>query len=163
VSLWQPGQDPAERDLLLLAQLACTTAWRPKNGEEEAGVRYWSPQAAVAQLVAAAAGEGSRADQATCEGVANESVFNEEMAGEGLAVNEGVADEGPGPATVEVELREEYRDEEGRRARAYKIAFTRRGVAHSCQVTKGDVALWQARVREALHLWSDGEGTFHLR
>ena len=53
----------------------------------------------------------------------------------------------------------------GRRACAFTVAFssTRR------ELKRGDVGMWQARMREALHYWSDGErerdgeGVFELR
>ena len=75
---------------------------------------------------------------------------------------------------VEVELREVWYAAaghtstvapaaEGSRACSYRITFSRRGQAHTSQVTKGDIALWQARVREALMQWAVQDGGFELR
>jgi len=71
--------------------------------------------------------------------------------------------DGGAPPRVEVDLREEYEAPGGSRACSYRITFTRRGMAHSSQVTKGDIALWQTRVREALMQWASEDGTFELR
>ena len=47
-----------------------------------------------------------------------------------------------------------------RRACSFRIDFTRVGA----EVTRGEAALWQSRVREALHLWqAEEEGQFKLR
>ena len=75
-----------------------------------------------------------------------------------------------GAVSVEVTLRETYRDEgSGRRSCAYAIDF----ISHERELTRGDVGMWQARVREALQLWAAHEaapneeepleGAFELR
>ena len=54
--------------------------------------------------------------------------------------------------------------EQGRRACSYRFTFARQGPAHNSQVTKGDMALWQARLRAALEQWSEEEaGAFLVR
>ena len=47
-----------------------------------------------------------------------------------------------------------------RRSCSYRIDFTRVGA----EVTRGEAALWQSRIREAVHLWQAEEGgQFKLR
>jgi hypothetical protein len=47
-----------------------------------------------------------------------------------------------------------------RRACSFRIDFTRVGA----DVTRGEAALWQSRIREAVYLWqAEQEGQFKLR
>ena len=47
-----------------------------------------------------------------------------------------------------------------RRACSFRIDFTRVGA----EVTRGEAALWQSRIREAVYLWqAEQEGQFKLR
>jgi len=146
VSLWQPdGAPPTEQALAQLAKLASSAKWRPKIGEEIAGVYYWSTEDAVA---AARAAEHEYADGKS------EADYSDA---------DGGMSEGCGPPRVEVVCREEYSTPGGSRACSYRITFSRRGMAHTSQVTKGDIGLWQARVREALAQWALEDGRFELR
>ena len=65
----------------------------------------------------------------------------------------------PAP-TVRVEQREVWHGSAGRRACSFRISFSRLGR----EVTRGEAALWQARVREAVQHWQKEEGgAFELR
>ena len=89
VSLWQPdGAPPAEEALAQLARLASRAQWRPKLGDEVPGVNYWSTEAALATVRAAAH--------------ANDGVEHE-VEGE---VDGESEPEGCGPPRVEAEMRE---------------------------------------------------------
>ena len=161
VSLWQSNESsPSVEALAEIARCASRAQWRSKTvdesdeSDESDGVArgpYWSTDEAIA--AARRVGYGG---DVTCE---------KTEGGEG---GEG------GHSLVEVELREVWYAAashgstvtpaaEGSRAYSYRITFSRRGKAHTSQVTKGDIALWQARVREALMQWAAQDGGFELR
>ncbi len=142
VSLWLPeGSALTEAALAVLASRASTSAWRPRteDGDEApvpTGSRtyskrkhrpYWDAAAAVT-----AARELSPSDGA------------HDGADEAKAV----------PVRVVVAQRETYY-EQGSRRRA--CAFTIEFVSSERELTRGEVGMWQTRVREALEWWAADE------
>jgi hypothetical protein len=170
VSLWLPEHVPLDAAAIAeIARRASTAAWRPKCDAEAAaakkrGVVHWDAAQAVAEVMAL--------DPAVAKG-------KEEQQVEVKLWSSGE------PPAVSVVLREVYWakngdigefgtqcDERGRRACNFRIEFQRKGraggeAAHA--ISKGEVSLWQARVREALGLWAAGSdeaglpGPFELR
>ena len=161
VSVWQPsGAPPTVAALAELARRASRARWRPKQSspgkqseqsqsDEAEAAPFWSTDAALA--AARLAERGGSTEQRALD--SREAEDDDVMDGGGPAQ----------PPRVEVDLREEYHAPGGRRACLYRITFTRRGMAHTSQVTKGDLALWQNRVREALMQWAFEDGGFELR
>ena len=74
----------------------------------------------------------------------------------------GAGREGGAAATGAADGVADTAGEEGgdRRSCSFRIDFTRVGA----EVTRGEAALWQSRIREAVHLWQAEEGgQFKLR
>ena len=159
MSLWQSeGASPTAEALAEIARCASRAQWRSRTADEadeaDGVVRglYWSTDEAIAAARRVGHGGGDVACEKTEDGEGGEGAHS----------------------LVEVELREVWYAAaghtstvapaaEGSRACSYRITFSRRGQAHTSQVTKGDIALWQARVREALMQWAAQDGGFELR
>ena len=126
---------------------------------------FWCPDAAVALARAAAVGvaeaegawleaEGGAVGQAALQVRVTLREVYWEIGGAG---RKGGASGASGAAGAG-----DAADEEGgdRRSCSFRIDFTRVGA----EVTRGDAALWQSRIREAVHLWqAEARGQFELR
>lgn len=172
VSLWLPeGAALGEVALATLAELASAAAWRPRSdgGAETAvppgaqGGRthsrrkrrpYWDVEAAVlaAREAGASTASGTPPPAKAEEKLGRDDDDDDEASDGGASAEQPVLGT---RVEVEVALRETYHAEgSGRRACAFSIEF----VSKERELSRGEVGMWQARVREALEWWAADEG-----
>ena len=186
LSFWLPeeGAPVGLPALHHLASRASSTLWKPKlpapaddatdggdagdAGDAAAGggtataavagggadAEFWCVSTAVAEARATSAARAGE-EVAEAEGGSFAESGGEPQAAAAAAGQAAVA---PAP-TVRVEQREVWHGSAGRRACSYRISFSRLGR----EVTRGEAALWQARVREAVQHWQEEGGAFELR
>lgn len=186
VSLWAPeGCELTESALAVLAKRASAARWQPRirtaalasgsgsGATEDEAVEEGGGVVgeATGEATEEATGEGGTAT-ASSEGWcwdSQEAVVEARRAAF-VVPNAGLMPQGEEPPPpqqqeevgVEVSLREVYHGEDGRRACAFTVAFT----STARELTKGEVTMWQARVRAALEWWGSeagGGGGFELR
>ena len=137
VSLWLAEDHVLnEAALAVLAHRASTAVWRPREEpslDEQAQTEspcYWDVAAAVKEARQAAVVATPQAEQREAESVSGAGV------------------------SVTVTLRETYHDKTSRRR---SCAFAIEFVSHDHELMRGEVGMWQARVREALEWWTEDD------
>ena len=178
-TLWKPKLPSADAtDKGGVGGGAATAAAAVAGGGAEA--EFWCAPTAVAEARATSAvraDELAEAEGDSFTGSSAEVASDGAASGAASGVASGAAAAAAGQAAsapaprVRVDLREVYWEDggggggsggggAGRRACSYRISFTRLGR----EVTRGEAALWQARLREAVQHWqAEEDGAFELR
>jgi hypothetical protein len=184
LSMWAPGEgDVIRARLLSFAAAAVSAPWTPRavapaSVHPTGQAQDPSPWDTAAVVAASAPlrrpsadspsgrtehGEGARRGNLSSEQpAAPVSVATDAQAGSEAepARTAGRVSTDVDGVRVTVSLRDVFlAPETGRRACAFKVEFR----SSERAITKGDVKLWQARVREALQLWSADGGGIELR
>jgi hypothetical protein len=170
LSLWLPAGAPVdEAAIARIARRASSAAWRPRRQEqEEESGGAGAGAGARAGVVVDGGGGGSAgsAEQHACGGPrrfwAAEEAVAEAISGDAAAAQDeqggsaqGVCreEQAPPAVTVRVQLRDVYLAPDGRRSCQFRVEFRRTGPSARA-ISKGELGMWQARVREALELWA---------
>lgn len=157
VSLWLPeGSALNEAKLAVLARYAMSAPWTPKDSEKELA----KPHAADADASNATALLAHEKSQPWDVRRAVEAARQERGPLSSGRGSDGKEHDSNDALDVSVSLQDVYFDSSARRACTFIVEFS----CATRELRRGEVNMWQTRIRQALEWWgSEGGGGFELR